>query len=61
MAETITLAVNSIEQVAVDMAGNILIAMEQKEWSSITRKEYLQTVAECVAVLRGSSPSASKP
>lgn len=57
MADTLALKVNSMEQVAVDMAGNILIAMEHREWSSITRKEYLQTVAECINALRGDRPS----
>jgi hypothetical protein len=43
-------------EVATMMADKILITLENKTNDKISRKEYLATVAECIAVLdRGSN------
>ncbi len=47
------LAENSPEHVAKELADQIIISIERKSWSQITRKEYLDTYAECLTAVRG--------
>ncbi len=42
---------NSPQKVAYDMADKVLITIEQKSWSKLTRKEYLDTYAECLSAV----------
>lgn len=44
---------NSPEQVAFKLTERILITIEQKNWKAISRKEFLDTYAECLEAVRG--------
>jgi len=46
----------SLYEVAESMATTILISIENKSWSKITRQEYLDTMLQCIRTLHGLPP-----
>ena len=44
---------NSPEHVALSMTKTILTSIEGKRWGDISRKEFLDTYAECIRAVRG--------
>lgn len=56
MAEKIEIGGKSKYEVAHSMAEIVLRSFEKKDNQSISRNEYLQTVAQCVRALEGIAP-----
>jgi hypothetical protein len=48
-------------ETAKELADLILLVIEKKDHKSLSRKEYLKTVYECIRVLDGNEPDAPKP
>jgi len=48
---------NSPEYIAYCMMNDILRTIERKDFSAITREEYLRTYAECLSVVRSAKYS----
>jgi len=57
MADKIQLDGMGAERVAMEMAYNIILNIENKSWEQTTRVEYLKTVVQCVRALKGIDPS----
>lgn len=57
MADPVAFELSNKEKIATSMAENILFRIEKKNWEQLTRKEYLQTVANCIRPLRGVDPN----
>lgn len=53
MSEKLEIGGKSRHEVATEMAHTILISIEKKSWSAITRQEYLETVVQCAEALSG--------
>jgi hypothetical protein len=54
--QPVVISGQSEAQVAHEMAREILVSLEGKSWSHITRIEYLKAHYECLMVLRGLEP-----
>lgn len=44
---------NSPEQVALKLTERVLFSVEDRKYDQLTRKEYLDTYAECLVAVRG--------
>jgi len=60
-APVVHIGENSPERIAYVLTRDVLFNIEKREWSTLSRQDYLNAYVDCILAVRGHRPESDKP